>query len=140
MSKCAGSIELLTVIEAKKTAQPHWKRFVKKKDDEDAEKRRTFSTKKALKLCIRGLKHPRNTLRQRRGSRVIVKNAGSKVTRRLIVAVVVVMKRAVAAAVTETRMCSATGATRRAIMPETTRTRKRTSADFLWHDDLPGST
>jgi hypothetical protein len=38
MSKHAINIELLSVIEAKKTAAAHQKRFIKSEDDEDAEK------------------------------------------------------------------------------------------------------
>jgi hypothetical protein len=38
MSKHANNMELMSVIEVKKTVRAHWKRFVKSKDDEDAEK------------------------------------------------------------------------------------------------------
>jgi hypothetical protein len=37
-SKHADGMELLSVIEVKKTAAAHWKRFIKTKDDEDTEK------------------------------------------------------------------------------------------------------
>jgi hypothetical protein len=52
-------MELLTVIEAKKTAQPHWKRFVKKKDDEDAEKTEDIFYREGTKTLYPGPKTPK---------------------------------------------------------------------------------
>jgi hypothetical protein len=51
-SKHADSIELLTVMEAKKTAKAHWKRFIRKKGNGDTGKTEDVSTAKAQKPCM----------------------------------------------------------------------------------------